>query len=157
MTRLVVVIDSPLHVADALAAAREDGARIVESWNGGVGDVCTGRISTPEDAAAALLAVVAGASLVVSATASDELTDRFCDDLRRLGRLEIFRASSPRRPALTRVQRDLLGLLAEGHTLGEAAATLGLPRRTADRRLADAREALGVETTAEAIVAYTRR
>ena len=85
------------------------------------------------------------------------LTDRLCDDLRRLGVLEVLTADSPRRPSLTRVQRELLEALAAGKTLGEAASEVGLPRRTADRRLADARAALGVDTTAAAIVAYSRQ
>jgi hypothetical protein len=42
-------------------------------------------------------------------------------------------------------------------TLGEAAAELGLSRRTADRRLAAARAMLGVATTAEALVAFRAR
>jgi DNA-binding NarL/FixJ family response regulator len=53
-------------------------------------------------------------------------------------------------------QRALLALLAEGLTLGEAAWQLGLPRRTADRRLADARRALGTDRTAEAIARAKR-
>ena len=45
----------------------------------------------------------------------------------------------------------ILAILAEGRTLGDAASTLGLSRRTADRRLAEAREAFGVERTVEAV------
>jgi DNA-binding CsgD family transcriptional regulator len=44
-----------------------------------------------------------------------------------------------------------LSLLSDGFTLGEASARLGISRRTADRRLADARRALGAERTAEAV------
>lgn len=47
--------------------------------------------------------------------------------------------------------RAILGLLAEGSTLGAAAVTLGLSRRSADRRLAEARIALCVERTVEAV------
>lgn len=156
MTRLIVVVDSPGHVADALTAARATGARIVEGWGGGPGDICTGTITAPENAAAALLAAVGGAGLVVSVVGADELTDRLCDDLRRIGSLEVLTPSSRRRPMLTRTQRDLLELLAAGSTLRVAATELDLPRRTADRRLAQARAALGVGTTAEAIIAFTR-
>lgn len=151
---LVLVLDSPPHLADELAAVQERGFRIAQGWSGGPGDVCTGTVAAPEEAAGALLAVVAGAGLVVALEAPDELVDRFCDDLRRFGRVDVLTPKSARRPALTRQQRELLALLADGRTLGEAAQSLGLPRRTADRRLADARTALGVGTTAEAIVAF---
>jgi DNA-binding NarL/FixJ family response regulator len=52
--------------------------------------------------------------------------------------------------------RAILGLLAEGHSLGEAAHLLGLARRTADRRLLAARRALGVDRTTEAIARARR-
>lgn len=47
--------------------------------------------------------------------------------------------------------RALIGRIAAGDTLGEAAHALHLSRRTADRRLAHARRALGVERTVVAI------
>jgi DNA-binding CsgD family transcriptional regulator len=53
---------------------------------------------------------------------------------------------------LTCEERRLLELLADGQALGEAAETLHVSRRTADRRLAAAREKLGVHSTAEAVV-----
>jgi DNA-binding NarL/FixJ family response regulator len=151
---LVVVLDSPPHLADELSAAREQGFQVVPGWGGGVGDVCTGTVVGAEDAAAALLAVVAGAGLVADVDAPDELVDRLCDDLRRFGRVDVRTPASPRRPSLTRLQRELLTALAAGRTLAAAAQELELPRRTADRRLAEARAALGVETTAEAIVVF---
>lgn len=150
----MIVLGSPPHLADELVASRESGFRVVDAWSGGPGDVCTGTVASAEDAAAALLAVVAGAGLVAALEAPEELVDRLCDDLRRFGRVDVLTATTTRRPSLTRQQRELLALLASGRTLGEAAQTLGLPRRTADRRLADARTALGVGTTAEAIVAF---
>jgi DNA-binding NarL/FixJ family response regulator len=152
----VLALASPVHVADALAAARDAGLRVVDGWAGAEGDVCAGSVTQPEDAARALLAAVAGASLVVSLDAGDELTDRLCDDLRRLGPVEVFSPDTPRRRRLTNEQGNLLRLLSDGLTLGAAAAELGLSRRTADRRLAAARQALGVESTAEAIVAFSR-
>jgi DNA-binding CsgD family transcriptional regulator len=51
-------------------------------------------------------------------------------------------------------EHRLLDRLAGGKTLGDAGTELHLSRRTADRRLASAREKLGVGTTAEAVVAY---
>jgi len=52
--------------------------------------------------------------------------------------------------------RAIIGLLAEGHSLGQAARLLGLSRRTADRRLAAARSALGAERTTEAVARAQR-
>jgi DNA-binding CsgD family transcriptional regulator len=49
-------------------------------------------------------------------------------------------------------QRQLLRLLADGLSVAEAAAFLHLSRRTAERRLAEARAVLGVATTAEAVL-----
>ena len=49
-------------------------------------------------------------------------------------------------------QRRLLNLLAEGFSVAAAARRLYLSRRTADRRLAAARAALGVRSNAEAVV-----
>lgn len=49
-------------------------------------------------------------------------------------------------------QRRLLALLGRGFTVREAARRLHLSRRTADRRLADARAALGAATNAEAVL-----
>jgi DNA-binding NarL/FixJ family response regulator len=49
-------------------------------------------------------------------------------------------------------QQQLLSLLAEGLTVREAATRLHLSRRTAERRLAEARAALGAATNAEAVL-----
>lgn len=103
-----------------------------------------------------MLAAVAGAGLIVRVTASREVTDRLLDDLRRLGPVE-HRLSEPTRVPLTFEQRALLDLLSNGATLGSAATRLRLSRRTADRRLTEARRALGAATTAEALVAYASR
>ena len=53
---------------------------------------------------------------------------------------------------LTCEERRLLELLADGQAIGEAAETLHVSRRTADRRLAAVREKLNVRTTAEAVL-----
>jgi DNA-binding NarL/FixJ family response regulator len=154
---LVVVENSPPGYAGALADARETGSRLSEGWeNAREGEVRVGEIASAADAAAALLAVVAGAGLVAHVRAERELVDRLCDDLRRFGDVDYRTASTPRRPRLTTEQRQLVDLLAEGMTLGEAARRLNLSRRTADRRLAEARRTFGVETTAELLVRAAR-
>jgi DNA-binding NarL/FixJ family response regulator len=53
-------------------------------------------------------------------------------------------------------QRRLVSLLASGKTVDEAARTLHLSRRTAQRRLADIRNRLGVPTTAAAVASSVR-
>ena len=117
----------------------------------------TGTVASVADAEAALLAALAGAGLVVRATGGRDVIDRLVDDLRRLGPVD-HRIGEPEDTAegLDPTARAILGLLAEGHSLGEAATILGLSRRTADRRLADGRRALGVERTTEAIARARR-
>jgi DNA-binding NarL/FixJ family response regulator len=118
--------------------------------------VRSGVVAGTADAEAALLAALAGEGLVVQATAPREVIDRLVDDLRRLGPVD-HRVGQPERPRIVEPEaRAILGLLAEGHSLGEAAAILGLSRRTADRRLAEGRRTLGVERTTEAIARARR-
>jgi DNA-binding NarL/FixJ family response regulator len=117
--------------------------------------VCVGTVADGADAGRAVLAAVAGARLVVDATAPREVIDELCDDLRRLGQLDhrLVAAASPRIGA---DERALLELLLGGATVGEAARRLHISRRTADRRLAAARRALQAGTTAEALRAAAR-
>jgi len=118
--------------------------------------VRTGVVDGPASAEAALLAALQGQAIVVRAAASREVIDRLIDDLRRLDHVD-HRVGAPTLQADVGAEaRAILGLLAEGHTLGEAAHLVGLSRRTADRRVADARRALKVQRTTEAI-ALARR
>jgi DNA-binding CsgD family transcriptional regulator len=112
--------------------------------------VCVDRIETVEDAGRAVLAAVRGARVVVDAAAPRDVIDQLCDDLRRLGELDHRIGPAPD-PALSAQERALLAQLLAGATLGQAARALHLSRRTADRRLASARAALGARTTAEAL------
>jgi DNA-binding CsgD family transcriptional regulator len=117
--------------------------------------LCVGTVAGPDDAAAAVLCAVAGARLVVLATAEREVIDRLVDDLRRLGTVEHLVGDADA-DGLTGDERRLLGLLLGGATLGQAARQLHISRRTADRRLASARERLGARTTPEAVAAAAR-
>jgi DNA-binding CsgD family transcriptional regulator len=99
--------------------------------------------------------VIGGSGVLINARLDSVVLDRLLEDLRHMGPVEHRRVLSPI-PRITDDGRLILRLLAEGMTLGEAAAELDIPRRTADRRLAEARRALGVERTAEA-VARARR
>jgi DNA-binding NarL/FixJ family response regulator len=65
------------------------------------------------------------------------------------------RASRLRSAELDSEQGRLLALLAEGSRLAEAAASLELSQRTAERRLAAARSLLGARTTAQAVARAT--
>jgi DNA-binding NarL/FixJ family response regulator len=156
---LVVVEAGDEHVADAIRELRAAGWEVVPGWKvppGRARVVCTGAVESAADAAEALLAAVAGAGLVVAGRAGRDVLDRLCDDLRRLGTLDHRTQDSARRPRLTAEESALVELLLEGLTLGAAARRLAISRRTADRRLASVRQALGVETTAEALVRLGR-
>lgn len=118
--------------------------------------VHAGTVSNDAEAADALLAAIDGAGLVVLATADRTTIDRFVDDLRRLGPVVHRTTAEAATEAPPAEARAILALLAEGLSLGEAAESLGLARRTADRRLAEARRLLGVERTTEAIARARR-
>ncbi len=142
------------HARSAVEAGVETGRRPLHGFTGAGRDaVCQGSVASTADAQLALLAALGGALLVVRASGSRRTIDAFLDDLRRLGPVDHVTPDRPAPRRLDREQRALLGLLSEGLTLGESANQLGLARRTADRRLAAARELLGVRTTAEAIMA----
>ncbi|BCJ77059.1 hypothetical protein CS0771_66030 [Catellatospora sp. IY07-71] len=55
---------------------------------------------------------------------------------------------------LSPVQRALLDRLADGATIAAAAAAEYLSLRTANRRIADLRQELGLATTRELVAAY---
>jgi DNA-binding NarL/FixJ family response regulator len=149
------------HVEAALAAALAADWAIVRGWAAPLGRervVCTGWVRTPDDARRALLAAVSGAGLIVGCSVDRDTVDRFLDDLHRLGPVEHLHATGPpATPSLNTVERALVGLVAEGLTIREAATELGVPRRTADRRLASARARLGVGSNAAAVVAALAR
>jgi DNA-binding CsgD family transcriptional regulator len=118
--------------------------------------VRTGPVALGRDARAALHAALEGQGLVVHGIARPDILHRLVDDLRRLGPVDhrVARETTP--TSIDPVALSLLGLLAEGHSLGQAAATLGLSRRTADRRLAEGRAMLGTRRTTEAIARAAR-
>jgi DNA-binding NarL/FixJ family response regulator len=158
---LVVCEDPDDDASDLVAEFARNGWTIREGWDvaGGVPDrakiVLVGDVRNDADASAAVLAAVWGTGVVVRARASRDVLDRLCEDLRRIGPVEHFTGPRPKQ-TLDAEQRSLLALLVHGCSLGEAASQLHLSRRTADRRLAAAREALGVETTAQALVEARR-
>jgi DNA-binding CsgD family transcriptional regulator len=175
MTRPFVMVRDGPGAAETLALAaarlRADGWLVVDDFDSrpqALRSVLHGTVVTPRDAAAALLAALDGFGLLVRAAGAPEVVDRLVDDLERLGPVELLSAhgragsaDGPDRPdARPGVPgadgRAILALLADGHSLGEAAARLGLSRRTADRRLAEIRTTLGVTRTTEAIARAVR-
>ena len=152
---LIVLEDAPGAAAREAARLGAAGHEIVEGFRPILGRarplIRVGIVAGPSDAGNAVLAAIDGAGLVVETTADRATVDRLVDDLRRLGPVDHRIGEPDAGPVLDPLSRSILGLLAEGHSLGEAAHLLGLARRTADRRLAAAREALGVDRTTEAI------
>jgi DNA-binding CsgD family transcriptional regulator len=149
-----VLEQAPDELVDAaVAELAAGGAPVVRGWEpraGAEASVCVGRVENTSDAAAAVLAAVRGARLVVDAHASREVVDQLCDDLGRLGPVD-HRLEPGAGPVLSVEERDLLAHLLAGKSLGQTARVMHLSRRTADRRLATARKALGAATTDEAL------
>ena len=149
--QLFLIVEGPRdaatqHLAAAVAKARADGWTIVRGWAAPLSRelvICTGWVRSDDDARRALLAAVAGAGLVIGVRTSHATLGRLVDDLRRLGRVERIAVPDPNAAQLTDGQRALLSLLAEGLTIREAAAELGVHRTTAARRLEEARRLLG--------------
>lgn len=147
-------------VAEVCADLADAGWQVVAGWSAGRAStgpvVATGSVVAPADVPDAVLAAVDGAALVIDARADRAVVEELCDELRRLGRVE-RRAPETGWVPLAADERQLLDLLAGGATLGEAAGRLHLSRRSADRRLAAARERLGVPTVAAAVAARRGR
>lgn len=76
-------------------------------------------------------------------------------DLERLGGLVLV--ESRRGATHSEERRKLLHLIGVGNSVGEAARALHLSRRTATRRLSEARAELGVATNAEAALLAVAR
>jgi DNA-binding NarL/FixJ family response regulator len=157
----LIVIDGSDDVFEAaLAEARRFGWTVTPGFDVGVSRprriVRFGAVRTSDDAAAALMAALSGAGIVIASRAPSEVMDRLVGDLRHVGPVDHRPAGPAAALSLGSTEGAVLRLLAEGLSLGEAATRLGLSRRTADRRLADARRALGAERTAEAIARARR-
>lgn len=117
--------------------------------------VCRAVVDEDATASAAVLAASWGAGLLIGVGRLDPVVrDRLVDDLSRIAPLERNLPGSG--PDIHPEAARLLDALATGITLGEAARDAFLSRRTADRRLADARRALGVASTTQALAAWTK-
>ncbi len=109
------------------------------------------RLHRARDVDEAVLAVARGSDLVV-AVEPGELRDAALDALGRVAVVETD-AEAPPGPgaALEPEGRRMLELLGSGLTIADAADSLHVSRRTGDRVLARARQALGARTTAQAV------
>jgi DNA-binding CsgD family transcriptional regulator len=157
---LIVIEGSDAAFEAALAELRAAGWPISPGFAGASararGGIHAGAVTCADDAAAALLAALAGNGVVVASRGPQEVMDRLVGDLRHLGRVDLRPSTEDASTALGPLEQALLAHLAQGHSLGETARHLGLSRRTADRRLASARRRLGVERTSAAIARARR-
>jgi DNA-binding NarL/FixJ family response regulator len=125
-----------------------------------------GRVADPDTAELALMAAARGAGVVAITDAGADIGRALLADLARIGPVstdadadvsgEPAGDGSGNSPQLAPEQRALLERLASGETIAAAAAAEFLSLRTANRRIAEAREVLGVRTTREAVLAYLR-
>ncbi|HEX5595130.1 MAG TPA: LuxR family transcriptional regulator [Micromonosporaceae bacterium] len=121
-----------------------------------------GRVADVEAVRLAVLAAARGAGVVAVADPGSEVSRALIGDLARLGPVRRDADGDPRQDPqsvlgrLIPEQRALLARLANGETIAAAAAAEFLSLRTANRRIAQARQLLGVRTTREAVVAYLR-
>lgn len=143
---LVAVPVAALAVIEALGRAM--GWTITSFAAARPGAIAAGAIGDEADAALAVEAVLAGAGAAVGVPHDARLAARVIDDLRRLGSLRHVAGDDP----VTVEAYALLDLLALGSSQSEAGRALHLSPRSVDRRLADARAALGASTTTEAVV-----
>lgn len=91
----------------------------------------------------------------------DQMIDRLGDSLHVAASMAHMRLSEmpyikiKARNGLTARQREVLEWVAEGKTVADIAAILGISPVTVDKHLRLARETLGVETTAQAVIKAT--
>lgn len=153
------------RLARAGWTTREGFALPENTWDvTGTRLVLFGRVADPDTAELAVLAAARGAGVVAIADAGSDVGRALYADLARVGPVSLDPDApvageadeSATGPQLAPEQRALLERLAGGETIAAAAAAEFLSLRTANRRIAEAREVLGVRTTREAVLAYLR-
>lgn len=155
MTPLVVVDHDGCAAASALLTCA--GWTVVDDvpshpWDlAGHGLAFVSPVHDVGDAARVVEVAARGAAVVV-ACAVVPLSEVLVEDLARVGAVELWDGTESLACRLSLEQVQLLAVLGDGRPLGAAAARLHLSRRTADRRIAEARRVLGVRSTAEAML-----
>jgi hypothetical protein len=154
------------RLARAGWTTREGFALTDQQWDVTAARVALfGRVGDADTAELALLAAARGAGIVAIADTGTDIGRALLADLGRIGPVstdpDVELAIDPDggdelSPQLAPEQRALLERLASGETIAAAAAAEFLSLRTANRRIAEAREVLGVRTTREAVLAYLR-
>jgi DNA-binding NarL/FixJ family response regulator len=158
------------HVLRRLARAgwntREGFALPETTWDVSAARmVLFGRVADADTAELAVLGAARGAGVVAIADTATDIGRALFADLERIGAV----STDPNAPLageqpetgssvvqMAPEQRALLERLANGETIAAAAAAEFLSLRTANRRIAEARDLLGVRTTREAVLAYVR-
>lgn len=148
---------------------REGFALPENNWDvSGTRLVLFGRVVDADTAELAVLAAARGAGVVAIADSGSDVGRALYADLARVGPVSMDpdapvagggdtdEPAAGSGPQLAPEQRALLERLAGGETIAAAAAAEFLSLRTANRRIAEAREVLGVRTTREAVLAYLR-
>jgi DNA-binding NarL/FixJ family response regulator len=141
---------------------REGFALTETAWDlTGAKLVLFGRVGDQEAVELAVMAAARGAGIVAIADPGGDVGRALVADLGRLGPVYRDADAEPEEDdavgQLIPEQRALLERLANGETIAAAAAAEFLSLRTANRRIAQARELLGVRTTREAVLAYLRQ
>lgn len=118
--------------------------------------VAHGQVGDDHTASQAVLAAARGAGIV--AVAAGQIAMALAADLRRVGPLGTVPGKDEIDDGLDLdgEQRALLKRLAAGSTIAAAAEAEFVSLRTANRRIAAARKALGVKTTREAVMIYIK-
>src|SRR5262249_2056542 len=119
----------------------------------------TGEVRDNDDAARAVLAAARGAHVVVMPPADPRTRAYVLDGLRRVAPVDAAASTAVERDtgvALEPDEREILRLLAAGHTINDIAEVVGYSRRTVQRRLDDIRRRLGVASNAEALMIAAR-
>lgn len=130
------------------------------AWDVGSGQlVLHGRIADDdlETVRLAVYGAARGAGVVAICDVESPAGRALVDDLTRLGPVHRGADGSDVIANLIPEQRALLDRLASGDTIAAAAAAEFLSLRTANRRIAEARQLFGVRTTREAVLAYLRQ
>ncbi|MGO9754417.1 MAG: LuxR family transcriptional regulator [Solirubrobacteraceae bacterium] len=156
----LIVLDDASGLAGLRAKLERSGWRTQAGWALPARDwdvsalriVCAGAVVDSAALQAALLAGARGAGLII--LTPPEPPDAFLEDLARIGAVERRAARGEVFDAET---VDLLRELSAGKSVADAAADVLISLRTAHRRLAAARKALGVKTNRELLTEYGRR